>query len=92
MLSSASVKLLLFFMKSDAPQACILMLQVWCLEDSLEILLASHGSTLVIVLLQTFWRVMKIAFEKQESGNLIASSSITVYVLYFLDSLQTIDI
>lgn len=87
MLSSASVKLLLFFIKSDVPQACVLVLQVCCLEDSLEILLAFHGSTFMIALLQTFWRVMKIAFEKQELGNFIASSSITVYMLYFLDCL-----
>lgn len=74
-------------MKSDVLRACLLMLQDCCLEDSLEKLLASHGSMFVISLLQTFWRVMEIAFEKQESGNLVASSSITVYMLYFSDSL-----
>lgn len=86
MLISSICKTARFSVKSDVPQACILMLQDCCLEDSLEKLLASHGSTFVIALLQTFWRVMKIAFEKEEPGNLIASSSITVYVLYFLGS------
>lgn len=80
-LSPASVKLLLFFCKVWCPSSMHLSvtgLLPWRFLGEILSFLWSYAHCL----LQTFWRVMKIAFEKQESGNAIASGSITVYVLY----------